>query len=960
DLRPIQKRLYNYFERRMGSTNTENRASWLREIVTYDLLLASTTAAKEKQQSDNPWIVMQSTVQARVERALLRFRSLFEGAYNAHRMAEAEAILVAAEEQSNILAPQIRDWLVFYRAKINHAGLHLAEAIECYNHLLKRDELDPELRGLTAISLGDVQVENGSWTAAITSYQSALELPKLDQQQVAAAHLGIADAYNELAISAGGWLQTRRPENFLLRLATRAFLAVAVLPMLILVSMLRRMGAAVPPAPILLRYQNWTLARIFRASREQVQAAYAIYKERNDHTNMARCETRLIDIDIRFENVKDALTMAQQVLERHPSEDGYRRARIQLTVARALMAARQTPKAIEEASAALAIFRSVDDGRWETRALTALARMHTQMGDSAKALECYRQALARALEIGSVLSRERILYELRVLRHSTSKYPPEIDQILDSVPTQRFVSRFPRFLLPYLQAGQTIVIPGIMLLSAIVAPSQQGATILRTPNNLLITDASTFTFPWQRLLISPLVVGLVVAASYAVLALIVLWRLPLTKLRQNQPDIMVFEPDELIHYDQHGQRAHQIAWRDVRLVTSADRAIWRRPLPVFSRVFVTSANDETVRIEGVIGWYSTVRKLLFERIKRAGATYTLDSYDFSLLRSVSGLLLALGIGMMALIMASNNHWIPDLARILPPTGFALMQQVAYSGALVIGPLVYWMVVRPMRLQNEFSIDSRLPWLLAAVGLAIVVVFIVTKGRIVPLPTFSMALFLTGMFILIETIFHISGRRLKWRTSRPARTAVHILALALGGLLVWKPLAREFYHSRSHANNAQGRLDQAASDRLKEQSYNTGLFSEDLPLLIGAESSSQGQWAAAKDTFQHIIDDPRYDAQTKGLAYHNLAQNTLNRCLQPGETCNQDDMKQIIEYENVALGLINDRRGQSAAWVTWGSAHYVLGETVPAEDAFEKAVRLNDNPQDQQQLREFMEIIRKSR
>ena len=111
--------------------------------------------------------------------------------------------------------------------------------------------------------------------------------------------------------------------------------------------------------------------------------------------------------------------------------------------------------------------------------------------------------------------------------------------------------------------------------------------------------------------------------------------------------------------------------------------------------------------------------------------------------------------------------------------------------------------------------------------------------------------------------------------------------------------------------------------------------------------------AALSTFQEIIDNPKYDTLTKGLAYHNMAQTILNRCGEPQATCTPADMEQIIEYENIALGIINDRRGQSAATVTWGAAHFVLGETATAEAAFEKAIDLNDNPQEKQQIKDFI-------
>ena len=947
DLRPIQKRLYNYFERRMGSTSNENKATWNREIITYDLLLASTTAAKDQQQSDNPWIMLQSTVQARVARALLRFRSLFESAYNAHRMAEAEAILIAAEEQATILAPTVRDWLIYYRGNINHAALHLPEAIANYQHLLSRPELEAELRGLCLISLGDVQVENGAWTAAINSYQAALDLPKLDQTQIADAHLGIADAYNELAISAGGWHLARRQKTAVLRWLSQGFQTIALLPMLILVSILRRLGAAVPPARILLRYQNWLLARIFRASREEVQAAYAVYKERNDADNMARCEMRLLDIDVLFGSIPEAVALGRKLLA-NTATDTYRQAKLRATLARATLAAGDVRQAQAEAEQALAVFQAVDDGRWEARTLTTLGRIYAHEGQSEQALTMYKQGLDRALAIGSVLSRERILYELRVWRRTQAKYPPEIDTILDNTPSQRFVARFPRFLLPYLQIGQTVFIPGIFLLAAIFAPSLQAPGVLRTPTNMLIPAPDVFTFPWYRMLISPLLVFLLMAVGYAVLGLVVLWRMPLTKLRQNQPDIIVLHPTELVHFDQHGVEADRIKWQDVTSFTTADRMLWRRPMPVFSRMFLATNKQVMLRIDGITSWYGTVRKLLKQRTAAAGASFSETNYDMSLLRSIGGVVMGFGLVLLTLMVASVNGWIPDLARSLPPTIYAIAQQLAYSGLLMITPVIYWTVIRPLRLMQEFELDRRIPLVIMLIALGLVVLFFITNGAIVRVPVFSVTLFITAVFVLTEVGYQLVVRRGRGRTGPLVRIALQSAMLALGLLLVRGPLQNEFFNARSHAYQAQQNYTAAAQDRFREINQTSRVFGEPQPIEQAVALTNAQQWAAAQNSYQAIITNPGADPLTKALSYHNLAQSLLNQCLN-AQNCTRATAEQIMANSELALNGLRDPIARSTALVTQGNAYVLLGDSANANARYQEAQLLTPDAQQKTQI-----------
>ncbi|KPL91427.1 tetratricopeptide repeat protein [Herpetosiphon geysericola] len=970
ELRRIHERLYTYFERRMGSTMVENRATWLREIVSYDLLLASTSSVSQAKLADeltqpastDPDVLTQAMT--KVERALLRFRNLFDAAFNAHRMAEAEAILLAAEEQSNILVPLVRDWLLYYRGKMNFAMVRLDEAIECFEILLKRDDLDPELYVLLANSLGDVQVEAGQWSASILSYQKALATPKIELAQQAEAHLGIADAYNEIAVSAGGWHQPQIQKYPIARAFAKVFQSIAIIPMFLLVSILRRLGAAVPKPLILLRYQNWLLARIFRASREQTMAAYRIFRQQNDQMNLIRCEMRLIDIDVLFGSVDEAIELAKQSLERPGCEEPYRKARVQVTLARALIAKRDFAQAIDMLNQALTVFRAVDDGRWEARVLTTLGRALQESGQTEAALKTYQAGLVRARGIGSVLSRERILYELRTWRRSELTYPTEISTILRDEPTQRFVARFPRFLLPYLQVGQTLLIPLILVFAAIVAPTVGNQTIVQASNNLVLPAADVYIFPWYRLIISPLIMLVATGVGYSVLGLIVLWYMPMTQLRNNQPTVHTLTPDELIHYDSSGHESHRIKWADVTEIITADRRVWKRPLMVFSRSFVRSTMQPLLRVDGITGWYNSVIYLIEKRAREAGAQMSYLSANISLLRSAWGGVIGLGTLLLSLIIASVNGWIPNLAEFLPATFYAILQLVGFSGILLIGPTIFWTVIRPLRLDNEFALDERLPSLAAMIGFIVMVLFIITDGAIVRVPIFSVSLFIAGVYVFSEGIYQLGVRRGKDRRWRTGVTIVGFGLLLGAMLIVRETVWREFYHARSYAYAIQGNGAAAADDRLREVAQTSLLFERPMVIEEAVLASQNSDWEQADQQYTAIVNNRGYDARTQALAYHNWALTELARCKK--NSCSEAELARIAQFEATAIELIDQAITQHNAnpeeravlLEAQGTAYIEVGQIPAAIQKLTEALASTSEPQAQQRIRELLNSLQR--
>lgn len=964
DLRPIQKRLYNYFDARMGSTNLENRASWKREVVTYDLLLASTTAVKDQQNTneDNMWIMTRSTVDARVDRALLKFRAAFEEAFNAHRMAEAEALLVAAEEQINILAPRICNWLIYYRGKMNFTNLKLDQAQNNYQLLIEQSDVEPELQVLTALNLGDAQVEASSWAAAIQSYQQALANPKITSSQIADAHLGIADVYNEIAINSGGWLIPKVEKNAFLRVLRSIFEWFLRLPMLVLVSTLRRLGAEVPPAYILSRYQNWLLARILRASRDEVEQAYKIFTERNDPWNKARCQMRLIEIDLLFDKLKPAVAMAERLLDDTANEDSYRRARVAVTVARAFAADKQYQRAEELAKNALAVFQAVDDGRWEARTQTMLGRMALDQGQSDQALNAFEHGLERARSIGSILGRERLLYELRAWRRQSINYPPVIDTILDEEPAQRFVNRFPRFLLPYLQFGQMALVPIMLILAAVIAPQVGKLTYIITPSNFLLPAATDYTFPWYRMIVSPLIMILIATLAYALLGLIVLWRMPLSMIQQNQPDLIIMRPNYVLHYDEKGNKAHEIAWKDVTTITSSNRALWKTPMPAFSRM-VLHGEDQRLTIDGVVSWYNAARAQVIRRVKAAGAQFTYHNFDLSLLRSSIGGLVITGALLLAIMILDANGLL-GLSRILPATLYATVQLIAYSGILVIVPVMYWMIIRPLRQQREFD-GTRVPQILAIIGLVTVALFLITNGSIVQMPIFSIALFLSGLVLLAEASYHLISRRNPSSKQIRALQLLYGAVLLVGLLMVATPIRREFYHARSAIYAAQGNSAAATRDRFRELAQKSRFFSPPMDLVQATWYSENARWSEAERAYDAIINNPDQDPLTLAMTYHNLSTTKLEACR--NQTCPPEQFAQIETWEDRAVSSLEEAKQfadinvpamQSAMLESQANLYVELNQPVIARTKLEQAKLLTPDRTAQDRIQQTLDRLPK--
>jgi hypothetical protein len=685
ELRTLNLRLADHFARRVAAATpdarerleglptaataqaTGNWELWSRESI-YHLLMADPPSG------------------------LAKLRAQFDLAESSYRLAEAEALLKLAEDTP--LDREGRLWLRLMRARLDVAALRLAEGSAELEALLAEPSLDPALAAAARRALAGVLAETGQWARAVEQYRASLQFyaGAGDRRGAAEVMLRLGEAYRGLGIDTGGWYVPAFPRSPFWRALGQAWYALLALPFVLAAALLRRTPWALPRPRHLASYHNWLLARLYRTALGWYDRARAAFAEQDDQAGLLRADRQRAEIVLLFGYAEEALARLDELLARPAAQDAYLRLWIEGDRALALIELGRLEEARDTLAAPLAGFRAIGDYRGEA-AMLALQGRAAEDGAADAAIESYRASLARFRALRYAAARELALYALRAWqrRASPGAIAQRAGELLDQEPEKRYVARFPRSLLPFLQALVLGIFPLALLLASLVAPTQ----VARAIGSTGIVEIQNVYNLWN-VAATLATIGLLALAIYTAIGLALIFLIPLDALEREQPDYLVTDERGIARYDYRGALAQRMGWAEIARWVRADRRLWQRPAALFSLAFLEAADGRDLRIDGITGWYTGLQRDIALHLREAGSPTRAEDWGYTLLRSKSGALLLLGVGLLLLCISAANDW-SDWMLALPPRAYAAISLLALSGILIFIPLAYWLVARPLAL-----------------------------------------------------------------------------------------------------------------------------------------------------------------------------------------------------------------------------------------------------------------------
>lgn len=739
-------------------------------------------------------------------------RAEFDEAEATYRLADAEALLQLAGETPLTATGQL--WLRSLRARLDRSALRLDDAAAGLDRLLAEPRLDPALAAEAGQTLGDVLAETGQWARAIELYGGSLAWFERagDRRRAAEVMLRLGEAYRGLGINTGGWHMPSFARSPLWGGLGWAWYSLLALPFALVVALLR--GATMLPRPrYLAAYQNWLLIRLYRTALGWFDRAHAAFAALADPAGELQADRRQAEIALLFGYADRALAQLDELRARPAGQDPYRRLWLDSDRATVLLELGRTAEAQALLAEALAGFRAIGDARGEAAVLALQGRAAADTGAADAALESYRGSLARFRSLRYTAARELALYGVRAWQRRVGPgiVSGQIDMLLDQEPEKRYVARFPRSLLPLVQALVLGIAPLALVLTALVAPT----TVVQRVGNLPIVDIRTI-YNIGNVLVALLTLGALGLAIYTAVALAVIIFLPLEALEREQPDYLITGEREIARYDYRGALAQRISWDEIGRWVRVDRRLWLRPVALFSLTMLEAADGRDLRIDGITGWYGGLRRDIGLHLRRAGNQTAEEDGGFDVLRSKAGALLVAGGALLLLCVSAANSWIGWL-QTLPFGAYVAVNMLAFSGVMILIPLTYWFVARPLALTRALSLPDRWPWIVGATGLAAVLLYLATGGAALPEAELNIGMLLWGAYVAADALYTLllPRRRLLGRALIVASLlAAGLLAIPRGTGLFYSNLA-DAYASRldyTGAAQASGAALQDASQR----------------------------------------------------------------------------------------------------------------------------------------------------
>lgn len=779
ELRTLNQRLADYFrERALASAPSRS----LPKNLPFMTLSAAPVGEWELCERE----AIYHRLQADQAQGLRELRQEFDRVEFAHRLADAEALVQLTRDVP--LDPPGQQLVRYLRARIERAALRLNSAARVLNDLRTDGVTDLQLSAEVDQTLGEVLAETGRWVRAIELYRGSLAYYRQAGMHYEAAMvmLRIGEAYQEIALNTGGWHVPALPRSRFWRGLAGLWWRLLALPFALLAALVGPARWRLPQPLVMSSYQNWLLIWTYRRAQGWYTQAHAAFEAQGEEAGILLTEQRLAQILLLFGYPDEALARLDALLKHPAAEDPYARAWIQRDRASALMHQGKLSQAQALLKHSLATFREVGDIRREAAVLTLISQNDALQGHAEVALRGYRESLAHYRALHFTAAREQALYDLRAWRRLVGPGPlaSQIGAILHAEPIKRYVARCPRSQMPLLQALSLSAVP-LALLAVAVALLVSPSLRIQVVGPLVLP--SVYYDPLRAIAVL-LIMLLLYATAYTLMGLAVIFLVPFGALEREQPDTIITAPEGITRYGERGEREQRVEWGALLRYVRLDRRLWYLPLPLFSSTHLQPPVGERLLIDGITGWYLDLQEDIEQRLRDSGNPLRCEDLGFTILRSKSGVSFVLGLLLLTLLILASNTWNATSALLLQlsPALYGALAFAVFSGALVLIPMAYWLVTRPLALYRVIRTNDWWPYVTALLGLAALLMGLGSwMGVLAHLPTLDIGLFFWGTYVLTDSLVTLL------RPRRLVRIGVIVAVLLLAAALMAQRINTSF-------------------------------------------------------------------------------------------------------------------------------------------------------------------------
>jgi tetratricopeptide (TPR) repeat protein len=647
-----------------------------------------------------------------------RLATLFEQNEAHYLLASCQLALERVEAVAGV-SDQTQLWLRYWWGRLDLARDKYAASAARFQAVLEAADPSTALHALAGWSRGRAAAEQGDWSQAIEQYEDSLRTAQgLDERALAGRiMLALGNVHLEQARALGGLIRPRLARRKGWRGIVKAIPAFLIALPFVIYAWLIRHWRFLPPLHHSINYQNWTLARLLMTAVKWYQDAQHTFTELGDQAHLADTNQQLAQAYYRLGWWRAAKALFDQVLSSKPIiTNAYRQAELYRDIAEMELGADNVDKAIRDLEKSLDGFKRYRDDRGKSQVRALLGQAWLWKGEFDRGLASFQESLQGFSALSDRLGIGQALHALRRWMQRTEPPPGQaaaVEKLIASTPLKTYLPRVPDRMVTILE---TLMAVGLIGLCAAEILTQ--AQIGLTPASELFRDLLLVRI-LLRLLGRIILLAWAFATISSLVGLLLIVYGARQKLQPERLDRIVTSPQALIKYDYRGQEIKRVPWDDVQAMVSAERIVWRKPIPLLSGIRVYGSRDH-IYVPATMLWYDALKDDIDAHLCEHKQQPLRRRLDLRVLRSPLGVCLA--FAPIVLLMQRAVGW--NVMGRSFPFGLVLILTplLMFLGLalLVVGPY-WWLALYPLWVRYQQAPHSHLPWLSGGLGISLIAI-----------------------------------------------------------------------------------------------------------------------------------------------------------------------------------------------------------------------------------------------